>query len=106
MLSDYLKVRKAKKAGDLTETAFNGIAREAEIAGISVEDAIKQCCERGWVGFKAEWIKPEENKIKETFGWRNNDSLILKKATSLGIYTSGKSRFEILAAIDQKEGRV
>ena len=106
LLSDYLKVRKAKKAGELTKTAFEGIEREAKLAGMTTEQAIKQCCERGWVGFKAEWIKPEENKIKETFGWRNNDSLILKKATSLGIYTSGKSRFEILAAIDQKEGRV
>lgn len=106
LLSDYLKVRKAKKAGELTETAFKGIEREAEIAGITVEDAIKHCCERGWVGFKADWIKREEVKTKDTFGWRNNDQLVLKKANSLGIYTSGKSRFEILAAIDQKEGRV
>ena len=105
LLSDYLKVRKAKKAGELTETAFKGIEREAEIAGIAVEDAIKHCCERGWVGFKADWIKREEVKTKDTFGWRNNDQLVLKKANSLGIYTSGKSRFEILAAIDQKEGR-
>ena len=42
---------------------------------------------------------------KETFGWRNDDTMVLKKAAELGIYTSGKSRFEILAAIDRKEGR-
>lgn len=104
LLSDYLKVRKAKKAGELTETAFKGIEREAELAGISTEDAIKQCCERGWVGFKASWIKPEEPKIKESFGWRNDDTQILKIASQLGVYTSGKSRFEILAAIDKKRG--
>lgn len=104
LLSDYLKVRKAKKAGDLTETAFKGIEREAEIAGISVEDAIKHCCERGWVGFKAEWIKREEPKIKESFGWRNDDTQVLKIASQLGIYTAGKSRFEILAQIDKKRG--
>lgn len=42
---------------------------------------------------------------KESFGWRNDDTLVLKKAAALGIYTSGKSRFEILAAIDRKEGK-
>jgi len=105
LLSDYKKVRKAKKAGELTETAFNGIKREAELSGITVEDAIKQCCERGWVGFKAEWIKKEEPKIKENFGWRNNDNEILKIANQIGVYTSGKTRFEILAAIDAKRGK-
>ena len=105
LLSDYLKVRKAKKAGDLTKTAFEGIEREAKLANLSTEDAIKMCCERGWVGFKSSWLDNEKHKSKETFGWRNDDTMVLKKAASLGIYTSGKSRFEILAAIDRKEGR-
>lgn len=105
LLSDYLKVRKAKKAGELTKTAFEGIEREAKLAELSTEQAIKICCERGWVGFKSEWIKTEEKKAKETFGWRNDDTLVLKKAVELGIYTSGKSRFEILAAIDRKAGK-
>jgi len=43
---------------------------------------------------------------KESTGWRNDDQLVLKKAASLNIYTSGKSRYEILAAIDRKEGKV
>lgn len=38
--------------------------------------------------------------------WRHDDASILKKAASLGVYTSGKSRFEIVAAIDKKEGRI
>lgn len=38
--------------------------------------------------------------------WRNDDGMILKKAASLNIYTTGKSKFEILAAIDRKEGRI
>lgn len=101
---DYMNVRKAKKAGDLTETAFNGIAREAEKAGISVVEAIKQCCERGWVGFKADWIK--EQPTKESQAWRTDDELILKKAKELGVHTTGKSRFEIIAAIDKKRGAV
>lgn len=56
LLADYMKIRKAKKAGDLTETAFKGIEREALKANISVQRAIEICCERGWVGFKADWF--------------------------------------------------
>jgi hypothetical protein len=55
LLKDFLAVRKAKKAGTLTETAFNGIVREAGIAGISPEDAVRICCERNWVSFKSDW---------------------------------------------------
>lgn len=105
LYSDYMKVRKAKKAGELTETAFNGIVREAEKAGISIEDAIKQCCERGWVGFKADWIKQEAVK-NESQAWRTDDVLMMQKAKELGVSTTGKSRFEVIAAIDKKRGAV
>lgn len=30
--------------------------REAEKAGLTLEGALRICCERGWRGFKAEWI--------------------------------------------------
>lgn len=105
LYADYMKVRKAKKAGELTETAFNGIVREAEKAGISIEDAIKQCCERGWVGFKADWIKQEAVKA-ESQAWRTDDVLMMQKAKELGVSTTGKSRFEVIAAIDKKRGAV
>jgi hypothetical protein len=57
LLKDFLAVRKAKKAGPLTETAFNGIASEASKAGLSPEQAIQICCTRGWQGFKADWVR-------------------------------------------------
>lgn len=66
LLSDYMKIRKAKKSGDLTETAFKGIEREALKAGITSEQAIQVCCERGWVGFKAEWFA-DKQKTKPSF---------------------------------------
>jgi len=68
LLADYLKLRKAKKAGELTETAFKGIEREALKAGIDAERAIQICCERGWVGFKAEWIqaKPQKQSFQDS----------------------------------------
>lgn len=52
---DFLKTRKAKKA-PVTDTAIKGIEREALKAGVSLEQALKTCCERGWTGFKAEWL--------------------------------------------------
>lgn len=55
LLSDWLEVRKAKRSGRLTATAWKGLEREANNAGISASDAVKICCERSWVTFKAEW---------------------------------------------------
>ena len=54
--SDFLALRKAKNA-PISETALSGIRREAEKAGWSMQNALAECCERGWQGFKAEWVK-------------------------------------------------
>lgn len=53
---DYIAIRKAKKS-PLTATALKGLQREAEKANKSLEEALEICCERGWVGFNAEWLK-------------------------------------------------
>lgn len=53
--TDWLSLRKSKKALP-TETAIAGICREAEKAGVSLNVALETCCERGWAGFKAEWM--------------------------------------------------
>ena len=55
LLHDFQQVRKAKRAGPLTQTAIAGIEREAAKAGISVEQAVTACCEYGWQGFRADW---------------------------------------------------
>lgn len=62
IFKDYLEVRKAKKA-KWTETALKGLQREAAKAKMSLQDVMQLCCERNWVGFKAEWAKPEEGKV-------------------------------------------
>ena len=64
---DYLKVRKAKKS-PITETALNGLRREAKKADINLNDALKVCCERGWIGFKADWYKPAIQKQELPLG--------------------------------------
>ena len=52
---DYLAVRKAKSL-PLTETALEGVRREAELAGITLAQAIERCAVEGWAGFKAAWL--------------------------------------------------
>lgn len=52
---DFLKHRRAK-GSPLTQTAMNGIKREADKAGWTVEGALSEICSRGWTGFKADWV--------------------------------------------------
>ena len=67
ILSDYLKVRKSKKAGEFTETAFNGILNEAKKAGLTIDEALAYCCKRSWVGFEFSWYKKDnEPEPKKT----------------------------------------
>jgi uncharacterized protein YdaU (DUF1376 family) len=62
LLSDFLAVRKAKRAGELTETALAGIQREADKAGLTLVEAITACCEYSWVGFDADWYAKRHSK--------------------------------------------
>jgi len=57
---DFLAIRKAKRA-PLTDTAIEGIAREADKAGLTLAEALAICCQRGWQGFNAGWVdKPKD----------------------------------------------
>ena len=55
LLSDWLKVRKTKKA-PVTETAMTLLEAEAGKAGLPLADVLKICVEKNWQGFKAEWL--------------------------------------------------
>lgn len=44
-----------------TVTALEGFEREAALAGWTVREAIKEAIERGWQGFKADWVKDKQN---------------------------------------------
>ena len=95
---DFLTLRKAKKMA-VTQTALKGISREAERANKPLEEVLAICCERGWGGFKAEWLKTESIGNKSNQDWRTNDSLMMQKANELGLYTVGLQRFEIVNKI-------
>lgn len=53
--ADFRKLR-ARLRAPITATSMKGILRESQAAGLSLEAALVICCERGWRGFKAEWI--------------------------------------------------
>jgi len=57
--NDWLSHRKAKKAAP-TLTAIGGIIREAAKARIALSDALSLSCQRGWVGFEADWIAKDQ----------------------------------------------
>ncbi len=52
---DFTELRKAKKA-PITETAIKRIESQAQKINWSLEQALVECCNRGWTGFNHEWI--------------------------------------------------
>ncbi|MFM0751175.1 hypothetical protein PQQ85_45285 [Paraburkholderia sediminicola] len=53
---DWLTLRSGKRLKP-TETAFAGVLREAQKAGLTLNDALRICCTRGWGGFQAAWLE-------------------------------------------------
>jgi len=63
IVDDYLAVRKSKRAPKVSKTVYDGLVREANLAGITLTQALTVCIERNWVGFKADWYaKPVQGK--------------------------------------------
>jgi uncharacterized protein YdaU (DUF1376 family) len=58
---DFLQLRKSKRSA-VTDTVLRGIEKEAQKAGLSLNDALEHCCIAGWQSFNAEWY--ENSKIK------------------------------------------
>ena len=72
--ADFIAHRKAKRA-PVTQSAIDLIAREAEKAGVSLEEALKTCCAMGWQGFRADWFLRDRQPAMraapiETYGER------------------------------------
>jgi uncharacterized protein YdaU (DUF1376 family) len=90
IFKDYLEVRKAKKA-KWTQTALKGLQREADKAKMSLQDVMQLCCERNWVGFKAEWANsqnPVSKKADDKSLMFSNEG-IEAKARELGVSDYG-----------------
>jgi len=54
--NDFVLQRKKSRAV-VSENVIKSIAKEAQKAGWSLEQALAECAARGWRGFKAEWVK-------------------------------------------------
>jgi uncharacterized protein YdaU (DUF1376 family) len=55
---DFIQVRKKRRA-PITDRVIEGLTEQARIAGVSLNDALKECVVRGWQSFKAEWVAPK-----------------------------------------------
>jgi hypothetical protein len=66
---NFKKLRAAKKS-PITDLVITRILGEADNAGISLEEALQECCERGWTSFKADWYN---NSRGNNYGKRNNN---------------------------------
>jgi hypothetical protein len=84
LIDDWTTLRRAKKL-PITETAINGITREATKAGLSLADALTVCCERGWGGFKAEWLASDKGLKKDDVAWWGSEPLILAKGREVNL---------------------
>jgi hypothetical protein len=62
----FVKQRKTKKA-QLTDLVINGIKKEADKAGWTMDMALNEIVVRNWVSFKAEWVAKPENKADQVF---------------------------------------
>jgi uncharacterized protein YdaU (DUF1376 family) len=64
LCEDWVRSRGKKP---LTQTAINGVKREAEKAGMSFEHAVRSMVEHGWQGFRAKWDTVKEEAVELPF---------------------------------------
>jgi hypothetical protein len=82
--TDFLKTRNRLRAA-VTQTAIDGIAREAKKAGIPLEDVLRLCCERGWRSFKADWVATGAVSTVDPLAWTKTATGIREKGRELGL---------------------
>ena len=61
---DWLAHRRRKRA-TVTATVLRTFEREAEKAGMKLEDAIATSIAQGWAGFRAEWVESEQRQRQQ-----------------------------------------
>lgn len=88
---DFLAHRKQKRA-IVTERVINRIRAEADLAGYTLEEALNECVDRGWQGFKSDWVMKKEIK-----GDRKSD-LILGRRVPVSSQIDGEVRHPLRLA--------
>lgn len=95
--ADFLALR-AKKRAPVTATALAGLEREAATAGMTLNAALRTSAERGWQGFKAEWVRPDSGgngMAGSSAGAAANAAQINAEAKRL-VFGGGASRQEVI----------
>lgn len=64
---DFITHRQAKKAA-ITKTSLDGFQREAQLAGITIDEAIRYSIERNWQGFNAKWYQRDQGPLHQAPG--------------------------------------
>lgn len=90
LVSDYLAVRKAKRAPAVSQTVFDGLSREAKLAGISLDQALRVCIERNWVGFKADWYANAKTTTTQSIADQNKLSTEIARQKLFGNLSAEK----------------
>jgi uncharacterized protein YdaU (DUF1376 family) len=97
--SDFCQHRKAKGA-KLTQTAMDGITREADKAGWTLENALRECCSRGWTGFKADWVADKQTHSNTTeTAYQRSKRELYERATGQHASKQAPPFVEVLGAL-------
>lgn len=67
VLTQWLAVRKKKRSVAVSKIVYDAVCREAEKAGITVQEAITHCVEKSWTTFDAGWYESSSNKSASKF---------------------------------------
>lgn len=86
---DFLAMRNKMRAA-VTQTAIDGIAREADKAGITLGDAMGICCTNGWRGFKADWLARQGGAGRQGFGVNKQELIEQQNQAALEQWLAGK----------------
>lgn len=81
---DWLSNRKTKRL-PLTQTALDGVKREADKAGMTLPEAIARAAAEGWAGFKASWLAVPGATSGGTGEWWSSASTIIAEGKRFGI---------------------
>jgi hypothetical protein len=76
---DWKSARKTKRAGPITQTVLTMIEREAESAGMSLNEAIVMAAGSSWITFKAEYIKGKGNQPRAPVTFAQQSALNTKE---------------------------
>lgn len=84
---DWLKIRKEKRLA-FTEAALNIVIKAAKTGNMTLNQAIKICCDEGWGTLNLSWER-KHNKINGTEHrktiWYETEDATMVKGTELGI---------------------